>query len=312
MSVIGAIRMPGLSICAVLRSQQGMGSRMNKLFAIAGAVLGTALMGSQGASAAGFDLGSLGNYTFVDLGNGTTLGQNSGPVAGNELLGNGVTAHFSGGNNGAITGTLYYDSTVGGTNTFDQLQNKPTTQLVSTSVTQQALSEAQNFAAYAEGLSPTQTFGSITGTTTISSTGSLNVISVDSLSNPKLTISGGADDLFIFNVAGKYSTNQVMTLAGGVTPGHILFNFLGSSGAVFQTSGGDLSYGIYLATHGGQYQFSNLNLTGQLINTGGNVQLVSGSKIPTFVPLPGTVYGASAMLLGLFGFGAYQRRRLAV
>jgi hypothetical protein len=45
-----------------------------------------------------------------------------------------------------------------------------------------------------------------------------------------------------------------------------------------------LSIGTYLATDGGQFQFSNLNLDGQLINTAGNVQFVSGAQIPTLAP----------------------------
>src|ERR1700719_2322483 len=91
-----------------------------------------ALAGALPAAAGTLDLGTAANYALVDLGSGTTLGENSGPVTGSELLGNGVTANFSGGGNGQITGTLYYDSTVTGTNTFSQLQTPPTTQLVNT------------------------------------------------------------------------------------------------------------------------------------------------------------------------------------
>lgn len=125
-----------------------------------------------------------------------------------------------------------------------------------------------------------------------------------------LTLSGSPNDVFLFNVSGNYQTNQQMILTGGVKPGNILFNFTATSGNVFQTSGGDLSYGIYLATRGGNFQFSNLNLMGELINTAGNVQLVSGSKIPTFVPVPPTVYGAGALMVALFGMR--KMRRVAV
>ena len=112
-------------------------------------------------SANGLDLGINTGYALVDLGNGTTIGQNSGPVTGNELLGNGVKAAFSGGNNGQITGTLYYDSTVTGTNTFSQLDTPPTNQLVSTTLTNSALNSAQSVSAYSVSLAATQTFGTI-------------------------------------------------------------------------------------------------------------------------------------------------------
>ena len=246
------------------------------------------------------------NYTVIDLGNGTTLGQNSGPVAGNELLGNGVKAAFSGGGNGQITGTLYYDNTVTGTNTFSQLQNAPKTVQVSTSVTQAALNAAQTLSNYAASLPATQTFGQINGSQSITGNGGLNVIDVSSLSNPTLTLNGNSSDLFVFNVSGLYQTNQKMIL-NGVDPGKILFNFTGSSGHVFETSGGDLSYGVYLATDGGQFQFSNLNLTGKLINTAGDVQLVSGSKIPTAVPLSPTIYGAATLMACMLGLGKWRR-----
>jgi hypothetical protein len=224
------------------------------------------------------------NYAVIDLASGQTIGQNSGPVAGNELLGNGVKAAFSGGGNGQITGVLYYDNTVSGTGTFGQLQIRPTTVQVSTTVTQAALSAARSLSNYAAGLTPTQTFSQINNSQTISGNGGINVINVGSLQNPTLTLSGSPNDVFIFNVSGNYQTNRPMILSGGVKPGNILFNFTATSGNVFQTSGGDLSYGTYLATHGGSFQFSNLNLTGQLINTAGNVQFVSGSKIPCFIP----------------------------
>ena len=256
-------------------------------------LLGALLIGfpAAGATPAGLDLGTDNNYAFIDLG-ASHLGWNSGPVAGNVLFGLGLTAALSGGNNGGITngGVLFYDSsaTISGS-----LQNPITQTLVSNTVTQNAATIAQNVSTFASSLAATQNFTTINTTTTITGNGGLNVIDVANIQNAKLTLSGTPNDFFLFNVSNAISTNQPMTLSG-VTPDQILFNLTGT-GTVFQTSGGDLSFGTYLATNGGKFQFSNLVLTGRLINIGGDVQLVSGSMIPQ-VPEPGT--------LGLVGIGA--------
>jgi hypothetical protein len=254
---------------------------------------------------AGLDLGSDNNFAFIDLGN-STLGWNSGPIAGNVLLGLGVHANLSGGNNGGLTngGILFHDASavISGS-----LQNPVTQQLVADSVTQQAATIAQNVSNFASSLGATQTFTTISGTSTITGNGGLNVIDVNDITNAKLTLSGGPNDFFLFNVSDAVMTNQPMTLSG-VSPDQILFNLTGNGTvAVFQTSGGDKSFGTYLATNGGKFQFSNLNLVGRLINIGGDVQFVSGSMIPA-VPEPGTfaLLGVGAMaLLGR----VYQAKR---
>jgi hypothetical protein len=255
---------------------------------------------------AGLDLGMDNNFAFIDLG-ATTLGWNSGPVAGNVLFGLGLHANLSGGNNGGLTngGVLFHDSTaiISGS-----LQNPVTETLVPTTTTQAAATIAQNVSNFASSLAATQTFTTINNTTTITGNGGLNVIDVVNITNAKLTLSGTANDFFVFNVSNAISTNQPMTLSG-VSPSNILFNLTGTGTvAVFQTSGGDVSYGTYLATNGGKFQFSNLDLTGRLINIGGDVQLVSGSMIPA-VPESGTFalvsIGAIALVCSVRG----SRRR---
>src|SRR5262249_32164782 len=151
------------------------------------------------------------------------------------LLGNGVKAAFAGGNNGAINGTLYYDNTVTGTNTFSQLNTAPTTSQVSTTVTNDAFNYAAAASSYAAGLTATQTYGNISSATTFTGNGGINVIDVNNIQNAPLTISGGAADTFIINISGQFNTNQLMTLSG-VSASQILFNFTGTSGNVLSTS----------------------------------------------------------------------------
>ena len=252
------------------------------------------------AQQAGLDLGSDKNYAFIDLG-ATTLGWNSGPIAGNVLFGLGLKANLSGGNNGGLTngGVLFKDSSA---NVSGSLQNPVTQVVVDNSVTQNAATIAQDVSKFASSLSPTQTFSTINNTTTITGNGGLNVIDVADIQNAKLTLSGGANDVFVFNVSDQIHTNQAMTLSG-VLPTNILFNLTGT-GTVFQTSGGDLSFGTYLATDGGRFQFSNLDLDGQLINIGGDVQFVSGSKIPTFSPFTPVPEASNFELLGVVAIAA--------
>ena len=264
--------------------------------------------GAQAATPAGLDLGTDNNYAFIDLG-ATTLGWNSGPVAGNVLFGLGLHANLSGGNNGGLTngGVLFHDSSavISGS-----LQNPITQTLVPSTTTQDAATIAQNVSNFASSLAATQSVGTtISGTTTITGNGGLNVIDVANITNAKLTLSGNANDFFVFNVSNAVMTNQPMTLSGGVSPSNILFNLTGTGTvAVFQTSGGDVSYGTYLATNGGKFQFSNLNLTGRLINIGGDVQFVSGSKIPA-VPEPGTLALVSIGAIALVCAVRESRRR---
>ena len=289
------------------------GATLLRVICLVAVVAGSVLFVAVPAWAS-IDLGNAGDYGLVDLGNGTTLAINSGPISGGNpggvLVGNGVTVNLSGGNNGGIPNGLYTDGTA---NISGNLQNPFSTFTVPTSYTQSALLSAQNASTQAAALPATQTFTTITSTTTISGNGGLNVIDVGSIQNAPLTISGGPSDRFIINVSGSFQTNQPMTLSG-VTASQVLFNFTGTSGHVLQTSGGDVLYGTFLATDGGQFQFSELDLTGALINTDGNVQFVSGSQLTyapfSTIPEPATIVVWS-LLGGLAIAAGWWRKRNA-
>ncbi len=273
------------------------------------------LLGAPSAHA-DLNLGTAANYSLVALGPSMTFGFNSGPQDGSFLIGNHLIANFSGGASFS-GGSIYYDTTVTGTSTFNQVTFAPPGgyQQVSTSVTQQAFTDAKSVADYASGLSANNSIVN----NTITGNGGLNVINVGTLGNPPLNFVGGPNDMFVINVSGNLSENKPMTLTG-VTPSQILWNFTGTSGIVFSTSGGGTEFGTFLAAYGGGFQFSNLNLTGELINLAGDIQLVSGSKITSFVPLsPDTsaVPEPSSMVAVLVigglttGRCAWRRRRSA-
>jgi PEP-CTERM motif len=234
----------------------------------------------------------LNNYAIVSVGPNSSIKVNSGPQVGNVLLGDGNVSSSSGGGNGQVTG--HVDVSPPATGDFlAHIQIAPTINTVASSVGVNAFNDAVALSNSASALAPTQTFGDVTGALTINGNGGLNVIDITSLHNPDLTINGGSNDNFVFNISGNFQTNHVMTL-NGVNASQILFNMTGTSGNIFQTSGGDVLFGTFLATHGGDFQFSNLDLTGQLINTAGHMEIVSGSQVT--VPEPNT--------FGLIGIGA--------
>ena len=259
---------------------------------------------SCAAGAPGLNLGTDRSYIFIDTG-ATHLGWNAYQLDGNVLFGQGLTVQLSGGNNGGLGAgySVYLDSTV---NISGSLQNPLTYVSVPTSQTAAAAATAQSVSQYASGLTATQTFGTINNNLTINGNGGLNIIDVGSIQNANLTINGSANDYFVFNVSTGIQTNQVMTLTGGVTASHILWNLTGT-GTVLQTSGGNVLVGTFLATNGGQFQFSELQLTGELINTGGNIQLVSGNHTliqAGFTPPPSLSNTATVTATGVTAVSA--------
>ncbi|HEX3114244.1 MAG TPA: PEP-CTERM sorting domain-containing protein [Bradyrhizobium sp.] len=257
---------------------------------------------------------NLSPYAIVSVGPSASLTINSGPISGKVLVGDGSSVTTSGGNNGSITGGTFADTTAL-LNAFNGLDTHPVGTLVSSSLTSSAFNQAHALQTYLDGLAHTQTVGALNGgATTFTGNGGLNVIDFTSLQNTLLTLTGGANDVFVLRTSGNVNTNVLMTL-NGVSAGQIIWDLDGTSGNVLQTSGGNQLFGTFLDTLGGNFQFSELDLTGQLINTGGHIQFVSGSTLTYHTPnlTEGGVPEPSTwalMLLGFAGVGfmAYWRR----
>jgi hypothetical protein len=180
-------------------------------------------------------------------------------------------------------------------NLFQGLATPPTVTNVAASIGTTAFDDAAGLSLAASQLMATVgPLGNISGAQTFTGNGGTNVIDIGAWSSPAVTLVGGPNDVFVFNLTSFGTINTPMNI-GGVLPSHILWNLTGTSGNIFQTSGGGVEFGTFLATMGGNFQFSNLNLTGQLINTGGHIEFVSGSKIPVadpfapVIPEPGTL-----------------------
>lgn len=261
-------------------------------------------------------------YSVVSVGPSASINVNSGPILGKVLVGDGSAVSSAGGGNGQITGGVDNSGAASGCGAtglscFSSLNTPPTVNLVAASVGMAAFTEAAELSSQASSLTPTQTFGAINGTQTITGNGGLNVINIASLHNPTLTISGNANDIFVINVAGLFSTNRAIVL-NGVLASHILWNLTGT-GTVLQTAGGNQLFGTFLATNGGDFQFSSLMLTGQLINTAGKIQWVSNSRMLAFAPFipreETVIPEPSTMLMfgtGLFACAGALRRKIAL
>src|SRR5262245_27843686 len=168
-------------------------------------------------------LGAAGTFGVLEI-NGGSLILNSSHLVGDVGLGPNATSVLQ---KTDVTGTFVADPSA-----QVDLSNYGGDFTVTGGVVVQTLSQAQAdanaaSAAYA-ALTPTQSFGSLTSSTTVVGNGGTNVIAVGSLAyNSKtLTISGGANDVFVFNVSGGFTfADSKIVLAGGVTASHVIFNF---------------------------------------------------------------------------------------
>jgi hypothetical protein len=173
--------------------------------------------------------------------------------------------------------------------------------------------------AYAAGLTPNATYGLIQSGTTIIGNGSNNIINVGTISlngtgGHILTLKGGANDIFVLNVANSVSFLQTtwtpVVLSGGVTADHVLFNLLSTSptaNALFVTNNVTL-VGTFIAPYGSM-SLGSADLDGAVF-AGGNNLILNGSTINADVfVLPEPSSFALVGISCLFGLGLCSRRR---
>jgi hypothetical protein len=190
---------------------------------------------AQLGSAAGFSVLGL-QGANVQLGGQLTLKGSVGIGAGGKI---GVTS----GDN--FPGTLFADPSAAVTiASGSSFAGGVTTESMS-AIQSAALSEAASIGS----LTPTQTLSQITAATTITGNGGQNVImvngSVNLSSGKNLTISGGANDTFIFNISGGFTLNSANIVLKGIAANQVLFFFPGSGSAI-QTNNANM-LGIFLA-----------------------------------------------------------------
>jgi hypothetical protein len=189
---------------------------------------------SQLGPAAGFSVLGL-QGANIQLGGQLTIGGNVGIGANGQI-------NVSNGDN--FPGTLYADPSAKVEVGHGAFAGGVVTQSMA-AIQTAALNEASAVGA----LTPTKTLSSIQSATTITGNGGQNVILVNgsvNLSNGQnLTISGGANDTFIFNISGGFDLNQANVVLSGISPDQVMFYFPGS-GSQIQTNAANTA-GIFLA-----------------------------------------------------------------
>jgi choice-of-anchor A domain-containing protein len=242
--------------------------------------VGTVSGGCAAPSAGACSLGQANGYAVFMMGNvaGTksVITEATTKITGNVAVGPSVSGSSTDLIKATIHGKLFVDpSAVFGTRAGLTVTGGIVTQNLTTA-RNNALAASACYAA----LTPTRTIGSITGTTTLTGNGGLNVINVGSIVLMKkvLTLSGGANDIFIINVSGDFSVGATqVVLAGGVTAGHVLWNFPGGGTTVQVFKDSTSVSGTILAPYR-DYEQHQAILNGSVI-AGGNVSIHSGATV---------------------------------
>jgi hypothetical protein len=153
----------------------------------------------------------------------------------------------------------------------------------------QADADARAASAAAAALAPTQTFANIGSDTTVNGNGGLNVIQVNGNITKSLILNGTASDVFVVNVTGTLSLGGYSTLglSGGVTPNHVLYNFIGAGGTI-STTFYNVVYGTILAP---DYSMSlDGTFAGEIIGGGAFICLQSRAKVTVPTPTPPKIW----------------------
>lgn len=132
-----------------------------------------------------------------------------------------------------------------------------------TTLLPQAVSDSASLSATLAALATTQTLPAIVlgarGSTTISSAGGLNVVSVPSIAtgtHSTIVLNGAATDMFVINVGSSTDPGSLqlgnggsVLLSGGITPDRVIFNLIGA-GSTAQLGNHTVFNGTILAAQG--------------------------------------------------------------
>lgn len=183
----------------------------------------------------------------------------------------------------------------------------------------QANTDALAAAALMAGLAPTHaSLGNVVDNqnVVVASLGALNVIPIASLKHKEdtFTITGGAGDVFVFNVAGDWDYDNSQIVLNGVSANNVFFNFLNAAAEIAIGKAGTVFQGTILAPHGSIDYHNPATFNGRII--GLEINLHSDFNIaapfdppppPPSVPAPGAL---ALLALGLLGLRIARRRHM--
>jgi choice-of-anchor A domain-containing protein len=286
-------------------------------------VLSFGILHSNQALASSLDLGAAANYVILQY-NQSGSGQTQFSISGGSTVLNGplgsaanTRVNFSG---MPPSGPLYQSSVNTGGDNYNTLT--PVTGATVDAALASAVSTAQSQATYYAGLTLTQSDSNVvSGGETFTGNGGVNVIGltngINMTNGSAITISGSANDVFIFDVSSQFVSNNggSIVLTGGVTADDILWNYTGTSAAAF--TGGSVGSNYWDGTVLAPYAQINLHdrsFNGAYIS-GQNISITSNPAInfmpftpPSSVPEPATYATTLGALLCVVGL--VRRRRV--
>jgi len=149
------------------------------------------------------------------------------------------------------------------------------------------VSDANGASGYYQQLDPTRTFTDIRNSLTLVGNGGINVIRVRNLDYQRdtLTLRGGVNDYFVFNIRGDFSfRNSTMRLQGGLTADHVLFNITTTGATVDIRNARSAIFGTILAPRGNVSYQDAANFRGAIMAR--NVSMFSRADLNNGLPLP--------------------------
>ena len=222
-------------------------------------------------SASPVSLGTAGQFGVLGLQN-TQITNLVAQVNGNEGVSQGGTLN-----------NFFFSKITGNVSESSKGQYSGAGKLVGSNTANSALlstvdSDALAASSQAAALAPTQAYGTIAHSTTVTGNGGLNVIAINGNIRNSLILSGTASDVFIVNVTGSVdlSGSETLGLAGGVTADHVLYNFTGQGGSINILSSGAVD-GTLLAPHDDFILDGTFN--GEIIGGGTEIILLPGTTV---------------------------------
>ena len=241
--------------------------------------LGTAGPGNWGILETGANQVTLSNNTGITVNSGATSSQaNLGINSGGQLNQSGTVV---------VQGTYYkfstnVDSTTSGFTAVGGVNTTSNSKL--TTAAADATAASTNLAA----LTPNQTLGTITASTTISATvpgrNVVNLIDINMGSGTILTLSGSATQSFVINVTGTSNVSFAnVSLVGGLTAANVIFNVL--NGDTITDNSPGVVNGIIMDI-GGMVSITNNDTVNGEIISGNQISLSNNSDVQAIQTVP--------------------------